>query len=50
MLARTLSVSWLSCVAFLSSLHWPSTVEDLGVGGISYVELLIFLHVGLARG
>ena len=27
--------------AFLSSLHWPSTVDDLGVGGISYVELFI---------
>ena len=27
--------------SFLSSLHWPSTVDDLGVGGVSYVELLI---------
>ena len=27
--------------AFLSSLHWPSAVDDLGVGDISYVELLI---------
>ena len=27
--------------AFLSSLSWPSEVADLGVGGISYVELLI---------
>ena len=27
--------------AFLGSLHCPSTVEDLGVGGVSYVELLI---------
>ena len=28
--------------SFLSSLHWPSTVDDLGVGGVSFVELLIF--------
>ena len=27
--------------SFLSSLHWPSTVDDLGVGGVSFVELLI---------
>ena len=27
--------------SFLSSLHWPSTVDDLGVGGVSYVELLL---------
>ena len=27
--------------AFLGSLHCPSTVEDLGVAGVSYVELLI---------
>ena len=25
--------------SFLSSLHWPSTVDDLGVGGVSFVEL-----------
>ena len=29
--------------SFLSSLHWPSTVDDVGVGGVSLVELLI-LH------
>ena len=29
--------------SFLSSLHWPSTVSDLGVGGVSFVELL-FLY------
>ena len=28
---------------FLNSLHWPVDDLDLGVGGISYVELLI-LH------
>ena len=27
--------------SFLASLHWPSTVDDLGVGGVSLVELLI---------
>ena len=27
--------------SFLSSLHWPSTVDDLGVGVVSFVELLI---------
>ena len=27
--------------SFLSSLHWPSSVSDLGVGGVSLVELLI---------
>ena len=27
--------------SFLSSLHWPPTVDDLGVGSVSFVELLI---------
>ena len=27
--------------SFLSSLHWPSTVGDFGVGGVSFVELLV---------
>ena len=27
--------------AFLSSFHWPAVVGDLGVSGISHVELLI---------
>ena len=35
-----LLVKWVS---FLGSLHWPAGGLDLGVGGISYVELLI-LH------
>ena len=30
-------------VAFLKTLPWPKGVVDLGVGGVSYVELLI-LH------
>ena len=41
---------WPYCVgllvkfcSFLSSLHWPSTVDDLGVGGVSFVELLILV-------
>ena len=28
-------------MAFLGTLHWPAGGLDLGVGGISYVELLI---------
>ena len=35
--------------AFLSSLHWPTVLEDLGISGISYAELLI-VSVGLERG
>ena len=31
-------VKW---VAFLGSLHWPAVECNLGVGGVSYVELLI---------
>ena len=31
-------VKW---AAFLHSLHWPQGGADLGVGGVSYVELLI---------
>ena len=27
--------------SFLSSLHWSSSVSDLGVGGVSFVELLV---------
>ena len=33
-----LLVKWVS---FLNSLHWPIGDLDLGVGGVSYVELLI---------
>ena len=33
-------VKW---VAFLHSLHWPTGECSLGVGGVSYVELLIFV-------
>ena len=33
-----LLIKWVS---FLGSLHWPVGRMDLGVGGISYVELLI---------
>ena len=35
-------VKW---VAFLSSLHWPAVECNLGVGGVSYVELLILYEV-----
>ena len=37
-----LLVEW---VAFLGSLHWPAGGVDLGVGGISYVELLILCEL-----
>ena len=35
-------VKW---VTFLGSLHWPAGGLDLGVGGISYVELLILFEL-----
>ena len=31
----------LKCVAFMGSLHWPVGGADLGVGGVSFVEMLI---------
>ena len=37
-----LLVKW---VVFLGTLHWPAGVSDLGVGGISYVELLILFEL-----
>ena len=38
----SLLVKWVS---FLNSLHWPVGGLDLGVGGISYVELLILYEL-----
>ena len=35
-------VKW---VAFLYTLHWPQGGADLGVGGVSYVELLILYEL-----
>ena len=35
--------------AFLSSLTWPSTVEDLGAGGVSFIELLVLYEKWLVR-
>ena len=35
-------VKW---VAFLSSLHWPAARADLGVGGVSFVEMLILYEL-----
>ena len=35
-------VKW---VAFLFTLHWPQDGADLGVGGVSYVELLILYEL-----
>ena len=37
-----LLVKWVS---FLNSLHWPVGDLDLGVGGVSYVELLILYEL-----
>ena len=37
-----LLVKWVS---FLNSLHWPVCDLDLGVGGVSYVELLILYEL-----
>ena len=37
-----LLVKWVS---FLNSLHWPVGDLDLGVGGVSYVELLILCEL-----
>ena len=37
-----LLVKW---VAFLGALHWPAGGLDLGVGGVSFVELLILLKI-----
>ena len=37
-----LFVKW---VAFLGTLHWPAGGADLGVGGISHVELLILYEL-----
>ena len=35
-------VKWVS---FLNSLHWPICDLDLGVGGVSYVEVLIMYEL-----
>ena len=35
-------VKWVS---FLNILHWPVGTLDLGVGGISYIELLILYEL-----
>ena len=40
-----LLVSWSSGFPFLGTLHWPAGCVDLGVGGISYVELLILYEL-----
>ena len=37
-----LLVQWVS---FLASLHWPAGGSDLGVGGVSYLELLILYEL-----
>ena len=36
--------------AFLGSLHWPSDGEDLVMGGVSLIEVLVLYECGLVRG
>ena len=36
---------WVNWVSFLGSLHWPAGGLDLGVGGISYLEILILYEL-----
>ena len=36
---------WVMLVAILGSLHWPASGADLGVGGVSYAELLILYEL-----
>ena len=43
-------VSWLNGFPFLGSLHWPAGGMDLGVGGISHVELLILYELWAGEG
>ena len=40
-----LLVFWLSGLLFWATLHWPVGGVNLGVGGISYVELLILYEL-----
>ena len=40
LIGPSLSASWLNWLLFLGSLHWPVGGVDLGVGGVSHVELL----------
>ena len=35
--------------SFRGSFHWPSQCENLGVGGVSYFELLIFMSSALGN-
>ena len=44
--AWPISVSLLvKLVCFLGTLHWPCGVGDLGIGGVSYLELLILYEL-----
>ena len=36
---------WLKFLPFLSTLHWPVASDDLGVGSVSFVELLILYEL-----
>ena len=44
--ARPFSVSLLvKVVRFLGTMHWPCGIGDLGIGGVSYLELLILYEL-----
>ena len=36
---------WFKISAFLGTLHWPVAADDLGVGGVSFVEILILYEL-----
>ena len=38
-------VSLVKLVCFLGTLHWPCGIGDLGIGGVSYLELLILYEL-----
>ena len=37
-------------MAFLGTLHWPHSGANLGVGGVSYIELLILCELRAGEG
>ena len=36
------AVSLVKIVSFIKTRHWPSEVVDIGLGGVSHVELIIY--------
>ena len=39
--------AWCTFTVFLGTLHWPTSAEDLGHFGVSFLEVLIFSSNGL---